>query len=90
MAHAAGPEDRHRVTGADVELLDGAEGGDSGAEQRCGVDEVEPLGDAIGIIGGGHHVLGITAIDGLSGDLPVVTQHLATAGAELADAAGLP
>src|SRR5690606_11429271 len=84
VADAAQAEHADTLAGTDVELLHGPVPGDAGAEERCGIRQVEVLRHAIRVRGRREHELAVAAVDVLAGDEAPVAQVLAVARAELA------
>ena len=74
VSDAADAEDGQRRARARGCFGHGVVSGHAWTEQRSRLDVVEGVGNPIGVGGGGHHVLGITPVDGLAGDLLGTTE----------------
>ena len=83
MAETANAQDDDGVASVRAAVAQGVEGGDAGAQQRCGIDVAKVVGDEGDGVGGGDYVVGIATIVVDTGDLLVFAKH------EVAAAAGL-
>src|SRR5690606_504296 len=83
--------DAHALPGGvGVGNAQGAVADESGAQERCGLDVVEPVGQGEAVAGVGHELFGVASVECVAGELGGLAQIFAAALAEAARAAGKP